>query len=142
MSSGAWSALIFLVFSLLYLGQALLARFVIAQTWIGRALLFANQWLAVAVVAGICGAAAAYVKMSYFSEGHFGTSISGLAWSGPPANEGVVFAIAAGLVFAVAGYALHRSPRPSIVSDVALFLVPAACVVGGAIVLALLIADG
>jgi hypothetical protein len=62
--------------------------------------------------------------MLWFSEGHLGTSISGLAWSGPPSHSGKVFGGVFALALIAFGYLLVRAPPRSTVASVALFFGP------------------
>jgi hypothetical protein len=132
----AWA--IYSTFCAVYLGQALWAYFGASERWIARALLFLNQWAGVVEAGVVLGALAAIVKLLWLSKGHLGASISGLAWSGPPAHEGEVFAGTFVVTVVAAGVLLARAPARSVITHVALFFGPgllAAIAVGGWVVL-------
>lgn len=118
----AWA--IYSTFCAVYLGQALWAFLGAPERWIVRAVLFLNQWAGVLAAGVVLGALAAIAKLLWLSEGRLGTSISGLAWSGPPAHQGEVFAGTFVVTVVAAGVLLARAPARSAIPHVALFLGP------------------
>lgn len=120
------SYLFYTGFCVLYLGQALWAHAAGRERWIGRALVFVNQWVGVLEASALCGLVAVLLELFVLSGGRIVTGVAGIGWSGPPSHEAAFFAGGFFLAFAASAFLLVRAPAGSAVAKAALFFGPGA----------------